>query len=212
MPCDTGLARSAGCAAHAPPSAIVWPRHASAECEAWWTGLSHPTINRRPAPSGRPEGHAQVAQLVEHATENRSVGGSIPPLGTTLHSSGSAWRSRTRTGPKRVQRSESEDVNSLFNLSNSGPQSWSPHSRGDTAARGCDPAFPRRERTRVLHRRCPSEDQKAQGMPGACSTRSLACESVKHTSKLTTGTPNDPAFPARWFYGLYVFSPVCRAF
>ena len=27
--------------------------------------------------------HAQVAQLVEHATENRSVGGSIPPLGTT---------------------------------------------------------------------------------------------------------------------------------
>jgi hypothetical protein len=28
--------------------------------------------------------HAQVAQLVEHATENRSVGGSIPPLGTKL--------------------------------------------------------------------------------------------------------------------------------
>jgi hypothetical protein len=28
--------------------------------------------------------HAQVAQLVEHATENRSVGGSIPPLGTIL--------------------------------------------------------------------------------------------------------------------------------
>ena len=27
---------------------------------------------------------AQVAQLVEHATENRSVGGSIPPLGTML--------------------------------------------------------------------------------------------------------------------------------
>jgi hypothetical protein len=28
--------------------------------------------------------YAQVAQLVEHATENRSVGGSIPPLGTML--------------------------------------------------------------------------------------------------------------------------------
>tara|TARA_B100000401_G_scaffold363789_1_gene261716 strand:+ start:149 stop:274 length:126 start_codon:yes stop_codon:yes gene_type:complete len=27
---------------------------------------------------------AQVAQLVEQATENRCVGGSIPPLGTTL--------------------------------------------------------------------------------------------------------------------------------
>src|SRR5690606_41310203 len=26
---------------------------------------------------------AEVAQLVEHTTENRSVGGSIPPLGTT---------------------------------------------------------------------------------------------------------------------------------
>src|ERR1700685_3330262 len=27
---------------------------------------------------------AQVAQLVEHCTENAGVGGSIPPLGTTL--------------------------------------------------------------------------------------------------------------------------------
>jgi hypothetical protein len=26
---------------------------------------------------------AQVAQLVEHVTENHGVGGSIPPLGTT---------------------------------------------------------------------------------------------------------------------------------
>lgn len=39
------------------------------------------------APSERGfAGYAQVAQLVEHATENRSVGGSIPPLGT-IHSS-----------------------------------------------------------------------------------------------------------------------------
>ena len=28
---------------------------------------------------------AQVAQLVEQATENRCVGGSIPPLGTTIY-------------------------------------------------------------------------------------------------------------------------------
>ena len=28
---------------------------------------------------------AQVAQLVEHTTENRSVGGSIPPLGTNSY-------------------------------------------------------------------------------------------------------------------------------
>src|SRR5581483_4476242 len=34
------------------------------------------------AAAARCAGYAQVAQLVEHATENRSVGGSIPPLGT----------------------------------------------------------------------------------------------------------------------------------
>jgi hypothetical protein len=28
---------------------------------------------------------AQVAQLVEHMTENHGVGGSIPPLGTITH-------------------------------------------------------------------------------------------------------------------------------
>src|SRR4051812_1261725 len=41
--------------------------------EAWWTGLPGLTINR-PLPGAlRPLGSAQVAQLVEHATENRSV-------------------------------------------------------------------------------------------------------------------------------------------
>jgi hypothetical protein len=38
---------------------------------------------------GSVRGGAQVAQLVEHATENRSVGGSIPPLGT-IHFNGLA--------------------------------------------------------------------------------------------------------------------------
>ena len=36
-------------------------------------------------------------------------------------------------------------------------------------------------------------------MPGVFRTRSLVCESKKHTSKVTTGTPNIPAFPTRWF-------------
>src|SRR3954452_20850262 len=36
-----------------------------------------------PLPAPVRTGSAQVAQLVEHATENRSVGGSIPPLGTS---------------------------------------------------------------------------------------------------------------------------------
>jgi hypothetical protein len=44
----------------------------------------------RDVPQGAPGGlGAQVAQLVEHCTENAGVGGSIPPLGTIsfLHSS-----------------------------------------------------------------------------------------------------------------------------
>src|SRR5215470_1474653 len=35
------------------------------------------------APAARRPRYAQVAQLVEHCTENAGVGGSIPPLGTT---------------------------------------------------------------------------------------------------------------------------------
>ena len=34
---------------------------------------------------------AQVAQLVEHVTENHGVGGSIPPLGTTLARAVGPW-------------------------------------------------------------------------------------------------------------------------
>ena len=40
-----------------------------------WTAPQRFAITRRPK-------RARVAQLVEHATENRSVGGSIPPPGT----------------------------------------------------------------------------------------------------------------------------------
>ncbi len=41
------------------------------------------TIPYKPRTSaGFPLAEARVAQLVEHATENRSVGGSIPPPGT----------------------------------------------------------------------------------------------------------------------------------
>ena len=44
-----------------------------------WTGPAPAPINRCPRRTGR---DAQVAQLVEHVTENHGVGGSIPPLGT----------------------------------------------------------------------------------------------------------------------------------
>ncbi len=44
-------------------------------------------------------GSAQVAQLVEHVTENHGVGGSIPPLGTIA--GGRGERHRTRSNPTR---------------------------------------------------------------------------------------------------------------
>jgi hypothetical protein len=47
----------------------------------FWTAPDRASINR---PSrAHPARGAQVAQLVEHVTENHGVGGSIPPLGTT---------------------------------------------------------------------------------------------------------------------------------
>jgi hypothetical protein len=54
--------------------------------------------------------------------------------------------------------------------------------------------------------------ERAQGMPGVFRTRSLVCENKKHTSKSTTGTPNIPACPARWFYDVLRALPGDRAF
>ena len=55
-------------------------------CRSGWTGRPGASISPRALQrDGRltaARHGAQVAQLVEHATENRSVGGSIPPLGT----------------------------------------------------------------------------------------------------------------------------------
>src|SRR3954468_1164887 len=47
-----------------------------------WDSTNAPDY-KPPLPAPVRTGSAQVAQLVEHATENRSVGGSIPPLGTS---------------------------------------------------------------------------------------------------------------------------------
>jgi hypothetical protein len=41
----------------------------------------------------------------------------------------------------------------------------------------------------------PSEKQRAQGMPGARCARSLACKIKKHTSIVTTVTPERPGIP-----------------
>jgi hypothetical protein len=75
--------RPSGYAGHASLSAFARLRHAKPPGGAWWTERARLTINRRSLKLLRwLHGNAQVAQLVEHATENRSVGGSIPPLGT----------------------------------------------------------------------------------------------------------------------------------
>ena len=89
-----------GCAWRGRPSSPFGRRRKAGE--AGWTRQPHPTINRRLAGlfRGLPW-HAQVAQLVEHATENRSVGGSIPPLGTMRSSAG--FRPSPQTCFKRLK-------------------------------------------------------------------------------------------------------------
>ena len=49
-----------------------------------WTEENRASITRNALlrPAARAGPGAQVAQLVEHVTENHGVGGSIPPLGT----------------------------------------------------------------------------------------------------------------------------------
>jgi len=41
----------------------------------------------------------------------------------------------------------------------------------------------------------PSKKQRAQGKPGARCTHSLACKMKKHTSVVTTGSPEKPGLP-----------------
>jgi hypothetical protein len=48
-------------------------------------------------------------------------------------------------------------------------------------------------------------------MPDARCTRGRLC-SKKAQASATKGTPRQPAFPAQWFYGLYVISPVTGLF
>jgi hypothetical protein len=51
--------------------------------QPFWTAPDRASITPRASLAAlRPRAGAQVAQLVEHVTENHGVGGSIPPLGT----------------------------------------------------------------------------------------------------------------------------------
>src|SRR5262245_18373823 len=76
----------------------------------FWTAGNRPSITPRallrPPSGGR---GAQLAQLVEHCTENAGVGGSIPPLGTIISAClmpplrNAGWVERTRS-PLHVSR------------------------------------------------------------------------------------------------------------
>jgi hypothetical protein len=56
--------------------------------------------------------------------------------------------------------------------------------------------FSRRDPPEFFMSRVPQK-QRAQEKPDALRTRSLACESKKHTSKSPQVRRNNPAFPAR---------------
>src|SRR5260370_4052492 len=58
----------------------------------------------------------------------------------------------------------------------------------------------------------PTPQKRAWGTPDARCTRSLACESKKHTSIVTTGSPVSPGVPTRnGFNGLFRALPGDRA-
>jgi hypothetical protein len=56
----------------------------------------------------------------------------------------------------------------------------------------------------------PSSDEEGAGKAG-CGLHPWSACSKKHAAEPQV-QPEQPAFPAQWFYGLYVISPVNRAF
>src|SRR5258705_13015862 len=70
------------------------------------------------------------------------------------------------------------------------------------------PSRSRRGFAREFYLNFPSsEDQRAQGVPGARCTRSLACKIKKHTSVVTTVTPERPGIPRAMVLRLTSRSP-----
>jgi hypothetical protein len=65
---------------------------------------------------------------------------------------------------------------------------------------------------RVVQETFAPEIQRAQGMPGAQCTRSLVCDENKHTSVVTTVTPEIARHsPRNGFTAYFVLSPVNQA-
>ena len=76
-----------------------------------------------------------------------------------------------------------------------------------------DFAISRRDTPEVCLKTSRPLNQRAQGRPGACCTRGLACDFAQtkvHTS--IQGSGNTPAFPAQWLYGLLRALPGERLF
>jgi len=71
-----------------------------------------------------------------------------------------------------------------------------------------DSAFSRRDAPEVCKKRARLDHQRAQGMPGAQCTRSLACSVKWHTSVVTTVTPEITRHsPRNGFTAYIVLSP-----
>ena len=74
-------------------------------------------------------------------------------------------------------------------------------------------AFSRRNAPELCMEVASPKNERAQGMPGARCTRGLVCK--MHKGKRTRAyrfSGGNPAFPARWFYGLFRALPGDRAF
>ena len=71
-------------------------------------------------------------------------------------------------------------------------------------------AFPRRDFARGVPKQVSLKSKRAQGMPDAQPHPWPACNK-KSRRQSPQVQPGQPAFPARWCYGLYVISLECRA-
>ena len=70
-------------------------------------------------------------------------------------------------------------------------------------------AFSRHEMPEFFASHRPHRMKRAQGMPGARCTHGP--RAIKKHAAEPQVQPKQPAFPAQWFYGLYVISSVNRA-
>ena len=133
-----------------------------------------------------------MLHIISAGSSRNELSAVMPALVAGIHAfvpdeEGKTWMPGTRPGMT--------SVNGPFHRSQDAP----PRSRG-TICPGSAKHHPRKIREGAGNAGCFSR------------TRSLVCERWKHTSIVTTGWPNIPAFPARWCYGLLRALPGDRAF